>query len=53
LLKQLLGEDAVGNLAESTIREQLGNENYQHLQVLKAATEMREPQARLTETVKF
>lgn len=54
LLEDLLGEDAVGgSFAEATLREQLGEEAYQHYMFLKETTEMREPQARLTEIVNF
>lgn len=54
LLEDLLGEEAVGgNFAEAAVREQLGEKAYQQYLFLKETTQMRTPQARLTEIVDF
>ena len=54
LLEDLLGSDAAGGgFAEAAVRDQLGEEAYRHYQFLKETTEMRTPQARLTEIVSF
>jgi len=54
LLEELLGEDAVnGGFAKATIREQLGEDAYKQYIFLKETTEMRAPQARMTEIVNF
>lgn len=54
LLEDLLGEEfANENFAEASIREQLGEKAYRHFQFLKETTELRTPQARLTEIVNF
>lgn len=54
LLEELFGEEAVGDsFAEATVREQLGENAYQQFLFLKETTEMRAPQARLTEIINF
>ena len=54
LLEELLGSDAMGgNLAETALRKQMGEEAYRQFMLFKETTEMRAPQARMTEYVTF
>lgn len=54
LIEDLLGEEAVGgNFAQAAIRDQLGEDAYEQYLLFRETTQMRTPQARLTEVVNF